>query len=129
MEDGVMMPSSYFKKQFDDDSKSDKEDSEEEDSDIQQKEPKYNFSELETWIQEVISQFDEKVFVKLNWSAPRDSNWMVPNLNWSTVKEVLLLLKSSIFIQHDISWPYEGWIDKSDDSCPKNLGTFSIILA
>jgi hypothetical protein len=45
-----------------------------------QRQPKYDFSELKQQLEQIIEEFDEKVFVKLNWSAPRDANWIVPNL-------------------------------------------------
>ena len=124
MEDGVMMPNSYSLRDSGEGEDNDEEHSESEDDEDEPKHPKYNFSEVESWIQETLNKYSEKAFVKLNWSAPRDSNWMVPNLNWSSVKEVFLLLKSSIFINHDVICPYEGWVDKTDYSSPEKLGNW-----
>jgi len=85
------------------------------------KDPKYNFAELEAWIEEVVRSYDEKVFIKLNWSAPRDANWLVPNLHCSSKKEVFSLLKSSVFISHDISAAYEGCVDQDGQAGPEQL--------
>lgn len=49
---------------------------------------KYDFSDLEKWVEETVEEFDEKVFIKMNWSAPRDANWLVPNLHCETVQNV-----------------------------------------
>lgn len=119
-EDGVMMPSSYSKAQSN--SSDDEDFSDGEDSDGVPKDPKYNFAELEAWIEEVVRSYDEKVFIKLNWSAPRDANWLVPNLHCSSKKEVFSLLKSSVFISHDISAAYEGCVDQDGQTGPEQLG-------
>lgn len=49
------------------------------------------------------------VFPKLNWSSPQDATWIVCNgtLQCTTVAEVLLLLKASDFIAHDLSHAYD----------------------
>jgi len=110
------MPWNYY---IEDDEESAEESEEEIDS--EDKTSKYNFAELEESIKSVIEDYNEKVFVKLNWSAPRDANWIVPNLNCDSSTEVYSLLKSSTFITHDISAAYEGWVDKGEKTCPDKL--------
>jgi hypothetical protein len=76
------------------------------------------FPELEREIRSVIEEFDGSVFPKLDWSAPRDSTW----ISWSgtlrcqNLSEIYLLLKSSDFIAHDLSFAYEHCTEASDDS-------------
>eukprot|EP01134_Creolimax_fragrantissima_P002261 CFRG2261T1 len=49
------------------------------------------------------------VFPKLNWSSPKDAQWIATGgtLRCETVNDVLLLLKSSDFVSHDVHQPYE----------------------
>ena len=72
-----------------------------------------SFPELMEQIGEQIQVLGGDVFPKLNWSAPRDASWMSPS---GTTKcqgagDIILLLKSSEFIAHDLTLPYEGCID------------------
>lgn len=60
----------------------------------------------------------------MNWSAPRDANWLVPNLHCSTTEDVFLSTKASIFISHDISAAYEGCTDQGGKTSPDNLSKF-----
>ena len=66
----------------------DQDSNDEESIDSEDKTPKYDFSELENSINETIQEYDEKVFIKLNWSAPRDANWVVPNLHCDSSNEI-----------------------------------------
>ncbi|CAI2373925.1 unnamed protein product [Moneuplotes crassus] len=114
-EDGVFMPQNYYVED-DQDSNSDEESIESED-----KTPKYDFSALEEEIKATVDEYDEKVFIKLNWSAPRDANWLVPNLHCESTQEIYSLLKSSVFISHDVSAAYQGCVDHEGNSAPEKL--------
>ncbi|KAL6940463.1 hypothetical protein ACO0QE_004364 [Hanseniaspora vineae] len=53
---------------------------------------------------------------KLNWSAPRDSTWILPYNNTMVIKEIndlYLLLNASNYIMHDLECPYEGCGDEN----------------
>ena len=62
------------------------------------------FGSLLEKIQKTIQQFDGSVFPKLNWSAPKDAAWMSPTgtLRCENASDVILLLKSSSLIVHDL---------------------------
>ena len=61
--------------------------------------------ELEAWLTMTIEDLGGDVLPKLNWSTPKDAVWMSPtnSLRCSSVDDVLLLLKSSDHIAHDLS--------------------------
>jgi len=50
------------------------------------------------------------VFPKLNWSSPRDAAWIstTQSLRCCSSSDILLLLKSSDFIVHDLDHPFEN---------------------
>ncbi|KAI0763619.1 D123-domain-containing protein [Trametes elegans] len=67
--------------------------------------PKFAFPELDTRIREAIAEYGA-VFPKLNFSSPRDAAWILPAsspLKCTSPADVYLLLKSSDFVQHDLS--------------------------
>ncbi|ORX65321.1 D123-domain-containing protein [Anaeromyces robustus] len=78
-----------------------------------------SFPLLEKQINTVIEEFNGKVFPKLNWSAPKDAAWISisQSLKCTNPSEIFLLLKSSDFINHDISHAYENC---SDYKAPSN---------
>ena len=59
-------------------------------------------------VQKLISEFGGDVFIKLNWSAPKDATWVAfnNNLKCSSLSQLYLLLKSSDFIAHDLTQPF-----------------------
>uniref|UniRef100_A0AAV1UTS7 Cell division cycle protein 123 n=1 Tax=Peronospora matthiolae TaxID=2874970 RepID=A0AAV1UTS7_9STRA len=59
-------------------------------------------------VQHVLDAFGGKVFVKTNWSAPRDAAWMLGTLKCTSFDDVFLLLQASDFIVHDLTEPYAG---------------------
>ncbi|CAO1632225.1 unnamed protein product [Sympodiomycopsis kandeliae] len=67
--------------------------------------PPRDFSTLDEKIRTVIEKYDGEVFPKLDWSAPRDAAWILPEqtLKCTTPADVYLLLKSSDFVAKDIS--------------------------
>lgn len=72
-----------------------------------------SFPSLEKQINAVIDEFDGNVFPKLNWSAPKDAAWISisQSLKCTNPSDIFLLLKSSDFINHDISHAYENCSD------------------
>ena len=61
------------------------------------------FPELEAAIAKAIERHGGAVFPKLNWSAPKDAAWVLGGgLKCTSPRDVLLLLKSSDHIAHDL---------------------------
>eukprot|EP00924_Labyrinthula_sp_SR-Ha-C_P005949 maker-scaffold_14-snap-gene-10.19-mRNA-1 protein AED:0.23 eAED:0.23 QI:121/1/1/1/1/1/2/28/361 len=75
-------------------------------SESSDEENKYNFEELELKIIENIKNLGGKVFCKLNWTAPVDADWLTGSSCCQSSGEILLLLKSSDLVQHDLSQPF-----------------------
>lgn len=65
-----------------------------------------NFHKL---IDDTIQEIGGKVFPKLNWSAPRDAAWIALNnsLCCENFVDICLLMKSSDFITHDLTSPFQ----------------------
>lgn len=68
------------------------------------------FPELHLAIYEALKVQGGRVFPKLNWSAPKDSTWILPSnsMECRSVNDVYLLLKSSDFITHDLEHAFDG---------------------
>lgn len=62
----------------------------------------WHFPELEDEIDAAISRLGGEVFVKLNWSAPRDASWILGSLKCRRASDVYSLLKASDFAAHDV---------------------------
>lgn len=77
-------------------------------------------------VREAIGALGGKVFCKLNWSSPRDAAWIGfgNSLKCSDLSQLLLLLKSSDFVRHDLVAPFEHC---SDDAGPAEL-TYRLVL-
>eukprot|EP00038_Savillea_parva_P009025 m.180735 g.180735 ORF g.180735 m.180735 type:complete len:532 (-) comp15086_c0_seq1:102-1697(-) len=79
-----------------------------------------SFPELEAKIQKAIDSLGGAVFPKLNWSAPRDVPWIMTTgtLKCHTPGDIFLLLKSSEFVTHDLTMPFDCCVDVAgDDDC------------
>ncbi|CAI9104582.1 OLC1v1003286C1 [Oldenlandia corymbosa var. corymbosa] len=89
--------------------------SDEEDESEQPSTPPPSFPELELKIKESIESLGGAVFPKLNWSAPKDAAWIScsGNLKCSTFSEIVLLLKSSDSLVHDLDHAYDSCDDKT----------------
>jgi len=62
-----------------------------------------SFPELEAALTAGIEALGGTVCPKLNWSVPRDAAWVNGGtLRCETAGDVMLLLKSSDFVQHDL---------------------------
>ena len=68
-----------------------------------------SFPEFAAAVRAAIAELGGAILPKLNWSAPRDASWMglANSLKCTTFSEVMLLLKSSEFIIHDLTQPYK----------------------
>ncbi|KAJ8381547.1 hypothetical protein SKAU_G00023250 [Synaphobranchus kaupii] len=75
------------------------------------------FPEFNSKVQEAINFLGGNVFPKLNWSAPRDANWIALNnsLQCQNLRDIFLLFKSSDFIAHDFTQPFLQCSDDSPD--------------
>ena len=83
--------------------------------------------ELFIKIREKIDALKGEIICKLNWSLPKDSKW----INGETIKcinitQILLLLKSSQFIKHDLFHSFHGCYDY--DSNKNNIPKFEYKL-
>lgn len=74
-----------------------------------------SFPELIRQISDGIGALGGAVVPKLNWSSPRDATWIAPSntLQCTTAAEVVLLLKSSDFVAHDLSTVFEYSSDRN----------------
>ena len=86
------------------------------------------FPEFSREVSRHLSRYGGNVFIKLNWSSPKDATWMVLNrdLKCSSLSQIYLLLKSSDFIAHDLSQPFKDCDDVSPDSL--NEVTYSLVV-
>ncbi|KAK2994117.1 hypothetical protein RJ640_003640 [Escallonia rubra] len=71
------------------------------------------FPELELRIAESIEFLGGNVFPKLNWSAPKDSAWIssTGSLRCTSFSEIVLLLRSSDCVVHDLCHAYNSCND------------------
>lgn len=82
-----------------------------------------DFPEFDSEIRKALDKFNNKVFVKLNWSSPKDAIWALNKLSCNKLSDVYILLKSSDFINHDLNEPFSDCDDK-----PKNLDNLKYYL-
>lgn len=57
---------------------------------------------LRTRVADAIAKLDGGALPKLNWSAPKDAQWVHSTLQCNTPQEVFTLLKASDFVSHDL---------------------------
>ncbi|GAV69832.1 D123 domain-containing protein [Cephalotus follicularis] len=81
----------------------------------EQPSPPPSFPELELKIKELIETLGGAVFPKLNWSAPKDSAWISPSgsLRCTSFSEIVLVVRSSDSLIHDLCHAYDLCSDKS----------------
>ncbi|WWC96441.1 hypothetical protein V866_003309 [Kwoniella sp. B9012] len=90
--------------------------------------PVYHLPKLNAAIRQVIEKYDGLVFPKLNWTAPKDAAFILPQtssgpLHCTSPSDVYLLLKSSDFISHDLD-PSRAYLGCSPD--PQGEGSGSV---
>ncbi|XP_017288044.1 cell division cycle protein 123 homolog isoform X2 [Kryptolebias marmoratus] len=85
------------------------------------------FPEFTSKVLEAINSLGGSVFPKLNWSAPRDANWIALNssLQCSSLSDIFLLFKSSDFIAHDLTQPF---LRCSDQDSPDPVIKYELVL-
>jgi len=73
-----------------------------------------SFPEFCMAVRQGINDLGGSVMPKLNWSSPRDAAWMgfARTLKCTTLTDIFTLLKSSEFICHDLSMPYQHCLDE-----------------
>lgn len=113
--DGIILPRGCTLPQIcihgnsEDESENGRGDWEEEDGGGEEEGKVPEFADLLSQIEEGIATLGGAVVPKLNWSAPKDATWMISSntLKCTCASEVLLLLKSSDFVAHDLSRVFE----------------------
>ncbi|CAO3663092.1 unnamed protein product [Umbelopsis vinacea] len=72
-----------------------------------------SFPEVEDAIRDAVIEYEGAVFPKLNWSSPRDAAWITAtqSLKCTNIFDIYLLLKSSDFVNHDLSHAYDECVD------------------
>ena len=75
-----------------------------------------DFPEFDKKIQAALVEF-RKVFIKLNWSSPKDAYWALNKLSCDRLSDVYIQLRSSDFINHDLTQPFK---DCEDFKSPEN---------
>ncbi|XP_029016312.1 cell division cycle protein 123 homolog isoform X2 [Betta splendens] len=85
------------------------------------------FPEFTSKVLEAINSLGGRVFPKLNWSAPRDANWIALNssLQCHNLSDIFLLFKSSDFITHDLTQPF---LQCSDQDSPDPVISYELVL-
>jgi len=78
-----------------------------------------SFPEFSAKITSLLKSFGGQTFCKLNWSSPKDAAWigLDKSLKCTSLAQVYLLLKSSDFVTHDLSMPF----DDCEDADTENL--------
>ncbi|CAF0739772.1 unnamed protein product [Brachionus calyciflorus] len=92
----------------------DSDDSWDEDEDDAEKQNYPDFSDFGTLIKNAMKKLSNKVFIKLNWSSPKDAYWTLNKLSCDRLSDVYMLLKSSDFISHDLNEAFNHCEDKEE---------------
>ncbi|XP_071816947.1 translation initiation factor eIF2 assembly protein-like isoform X2 [Apostichopus japonicus] len=90
-------------------------DSDDSENNVQAK--RQQFPELQSLIENKIQDLGGSVFPKLNWSSPKDAAWIAAGntLRSYNFNEIFILLKSSDFVTHDLTMPFELCENQSKD--------------
>lgn len=69
-----------------------------------------SFPTFSAQMKDAMNQLGGEVFIKTNWSAPKDARWIATNksLKCRRLEEIYLLLKSSDFVANDLSYQLQG---------------------
>lgn len=73
----------------------------------------YTFPELELQLLSAIQELDGNVFIKGNWTAAKDSDWMMGTLQCTTPGHIYMLMKSSTQLISDYFDPFQYTSDPS----------------
>ena len=125
LSDGIKLPQCCDEEiQYDDewsDDDNDDDNNNEENSSTEDTQNNYSFPKLTSTINESIQKLggNNGVFPKLNYSSPKDANWIMSNrsLKCKNANDVYLLLKASDFISWDILHSgIDDQMDKKDEN-------------
>jgi hypothetical protein len=75
-----------------------------------------DFPEFDKQISGALDELNHKVFIKLNWSSPKDAAWSLNKLHCQRISDVYILLKSSDFVTHDLSEAFAHCSDRAEAS-------------
>jgi len=72
-----------------------------------------SFPDFEEEVIQCIEALGGSVFPKLDWSSPKDAAWISfdRTLRCHSIRDIFLLLKSSDFVTHDLTIPFENCDD------------------
>jgi len=119
LSDGVVLPDGddYQRSNFASDEATDEEIDWEAETDRNTLVPP-SFPDFEKEVTVGIEALGGSVFPKLDWSSPKDAAWISfdRTLRCTCVRDILLLLKSSDFVIHDLTIPFEHCCDVPDSS-------------
>uniref|UniRef100_G3MLL1 Uncharacterized protein n=1 Tax=Amblyomma maculatum TaxID=34609 RepID=G3MLL1_AMBMU len=89
-----------------------------------------SFPELEQTVSSAIKRLGGRVFPKLNWSSPKDAVWIATNNSpcCTCFADICLLLKSSDFVTHDLTQPFNACIDWNKETDISNLFQYELVL-
>ncbi|ETV75115.1 hypothetical protein H257_10689 [Aphanomyces astaci] len=77
-------------------------------------------------VKDAIHRLGGRVFAKLDWSSAKDAKWILANsLCCRSFADILMLLKASDFITHDLTQAYDGC---SDVGTKRRPDTFHLVL-
>lgn len=114
LEDGIVLPPEAFPNKFNVDDEMDSDTKyEDEDEDDKGTDPSEKFKEFHQQVEQTIQELGGAVMPKLNWSAPRDAQWIstTSSLKCVSASDIYLLLKSSSYIVHDLTESYSDCVD------------------
>lgn len=92
-----------------------------------------DFPEFQIEVEHKIQELGGSVFPKLNWSSPKDAAWISfgRTLRCTSFYDIMLLMKSSDFVCHDLSDPFGQCVVESscDDtsSCHEDVA-YQLVL-
>ena len=89
------------------------------------------FADVHNAIKDTIKELGGSVVPKLNWSAPKDALHMAltkNNIACQTPQDIYLLLKSSIFVTHDLEHAFDDTVDGEGEKITKDDIPFALIL-
>lgn len=105
LEDGITLPDDGYRwNDREDEGVPEDESSGDEDQD-ELPDPTLKFQEFHEQVKQTIADLGGAVTPKLNWSAPKDAQWIstTNNLKCVTASDVYLLLKASSYVAHDLT--------------------------
>ncbi len=86
-----------------------------------------DFPDFDKQINSALSQFG-KVFIKLNWSSPKDAYWALNKLSCDRLSDVYIQLRSSDFVNHDLTQPFADCEDCDKPENQELIKNFKYVL-